>query len=178
VSPGFSVIVAADEAGGIGKSGGLPWHLPGDMAFFKRATSEAPAGKQNVVIMGRKTYASIPPKFRPLKGRLNVVLTRAQGQTFDPGVLVAASLSEDLRQVAEHADVAKLFVIGGGELYGEALRHPACSEVLLTRVHARFDCDTYLPPFEADFQKTHSAGPHQDGEVTYTFETYTRRAAT
>jgi dihydrofolate reductase/thymidylate synthase len=178
MSPGFSVIVAADGARGIGKSGGLPWHLPGDMAFFKRTTSAAPPGKQNAVIMGRKTYVSIPAKFRPLRSRLNVVLTRSKGQAFDPGVLVAGSLSEALAQVAERPDVAKLFVIGGGELYREALLHPACSEVLLTRVHARFDCDTQLPPFEADFEKTHSDGPHQDGEVTYTFETYTRRAAT
>lgn len=70
------VVVAATRSGGIGRGGALPWHLPADMALFKALTSRTrDAGKQNAVIMGRKTWASIPPKFRPLKGRLNVVLS-------------------------------------------------------------------------------------------------------
>lgn len=70
------VIVAATPAGGIGAGGALPWHLPSDMALFKAVTSRTrDPTLQNAVIMGRKTWASIPPKFRPLKGRLNVVLS-------------------------------------------------------------------------------------------------------
>ncbi|HEX6243645.1 MAG TPA: dihydrofolate reductase [Polyangiales bacterium] len=176
MSVGFSVIVAADEALGIGREGKLPWHLPGDMAFYKRTTSEAPAGKQNAVIMGRKTYASIPPQFRPLKNRLNVVLTRQRDQAFDPGVEQVDSLDAALRVARARHDVAKLFVIGGGELYREALVHPDCSELLLTRVHARFDCDTHLAQFEHAFERTHADGPHQDDGISYTFETYRRRA--
>ena len=74
----FSVVVAATSAGGIGMKGKLPWRLPGDMAFFKRVTSSvADIGKRNAVIMGRRTWASIPAKFRPLPARLNVVLSRS-----------------------------------------------------------------------------------------------------
>lgn len=70
------VVVAATRAGGIGVGGGLPWHLPTDMAFFKAVTARTrdPA-LHNAVVMGRKTWASISPKFRPLRGRVNVVLS-------------------------------------------------------------------------------------------------------
>ena len=73
----FQLVVAATRKLGIGKAGSMPWKLPGDMAYFKEITSKtADPGKQNAVIMGRKTWESIPPKFRPLPGRINVVLTR------------------------------------------------------------------------------------------------------
>ena len=74
-----SCVVAATPSGGIGKDGTLPWSLPSDLKHFARVTSDvpagAPAGPRNAVVMGRKTWASIPEKFRPLKGRLNVVLS-------------------------------------------------------------------------------------------------------
>ena len=73
----FQLVVAATRKLGIGKAGSMPWKLPGDMAYFKEITSRtADPGKQNAVIMGRKTWESIPSKFRPLPGRINVVLTR------------------------------------------------------------------------------------------------------
>lgn len=78
----FQIVVAATRKLGIGKGGTMPWKLPGDMAYFKELTSRtADPAKQNAVVMGRKTWESIPPKFRPLPGRVNVVLTRgALGQ--------------------------------------------------------------------------------------------------
>ena len=176
MSAGFSIIVAADEARGIGKGGGLPWHLPGDMAFFKRTTADAPAGKRNVVIMGRKTYDSIPERFRPLKGRANVVVSRSLPAGEHGGALLAGSLEQALRVASSVENWSRIFIIGGGELYREALAHPECSEVLLTRVHARFDCDTQLAPFEHAFERTHADGPYQDNGISYTFETYRRRA--
>lgn len=171
----FSIIVAADEANGIGKDGRLPWHLPGDMAFYKRTTISAPEGKTNVVIMGRKTYDSIPAKFRPLKDRINIVLSRALEYREDKGTMLTRSLDEALRLAAGLANVQRVFVIGGGQIYSDALERADCTEILLTRVHARFDCDTHLPPFEQAFVLTHSDGPHPDGDTPYTFETYTRR---
>ena len=73
----FQLVVAATRKLGIGKHGSMPWKLPGDMAYFKELTSKtADSSKQNAVIMGRKTWESIPLKFRPLPGRINVVLTR------------------------------------------------------------------------------------------------------
>jgi dihydrofolate reductase len=178
----FAIIVAADEANGIGKDGALPWHLPGDMAFFKRTTISAPEGKTNFVIMGRKTYESIPKKFRPLKERRTIVLSRSLSYGTHGGTLVtgmeqsAESLEKALKMVSSVANVHRVFVIGGAEVYGAALERSDCAQVLLTRVHARFDCDTRLPAFEHAFVRTDSDGPHRDGEVGYTFETYARRS--
>ena len=172
----FTVIVAADQARGIGKGGTLPWRLPGDMAFYKRTTLAAAPGQQNAVIMGRKTFESIPAKFRPLKDRLNVVLTRSASYAPE-GALRAGSLDEALQLLERRDDITHSFVIGGGELYREALEHPACARVIVTRVHARFDCDTQLAPFEQAFVLTHSDGPHVDEVASYTFETYERSPA-
>lgn len=169
----FAIVVAADEARGIGQQGTLPWRLPGDMAFFKRLTTSASPGKQNAVIMGRKTYASIPPKFRPLPQRLNVVLSRTPSALSEP-VLTATSLDAALEALAARSDLEQTFVIGGGQLYGEALKHPACTRVYLTRVHATFPCDTFLAPFEERFRLVTQDGPYDDHGVRYTFETYER----
>jgi len=176
VSAVFSVIVAADQARGIGKNGTLPWRLPGDMAFYKRTTLQAAQGQQNAVIMGRKTFESIPAKFRPLKNRLNLVLTRNADYTPE-GAARVGSLEEALQYIAARTDIAHAFVIGGGELYRDALLHPACARVIITRVHATFDCDTGLAPFEHNFVLTHSDGPHTDDAARYTFETYERRVS-
>jgi len=168
----FAVVVAADEASGIGVDGTLPWRIPSEMAFFKRLTTTAPAGARNAVIMGRKTYDSIAPKFRPLAGRLNVVLTRTSSEDTE-GVRHARSLDEALAIAAE-AGVADVFVIGGGQVYAEALADPRCARVHLTRVHATYACDTFLPPLEARFRLVSRDGPHVDGETSYTFERYER----
>ena len=73
---GLTLIVAATISNGIGQSSRLPWRLPQEMAYFARVTSSAPEGARNAVVMGRKTWESIPGKFRPLRDRLNVVISR------------------------------------------------------------------------------------------------------
>ena len=102
MSRGFSIIVAADEARGIGRLGDLPWKLPGDMAYYKRTTTAAPEGQQNAVIMGRKTFESIPRKFRPLKQRLNIVVTR-NAAFAEEGSVRASSLAQALSLASENA---------------------------------------------------------------------------
>lgn len=120
---GFQIVVAATREHGIGKQGTLPWKLPTDMKFFKTVTSSTTASsKTNAVIMGRHTWESIPEKFRPLPGRLNVILTRSGSITPPPleGVLVSASLSAALTLLATppySSQVETVFVIGGGQVY-------------------------------------------------------------
>jgi dihydrofolate reductase len=169
----FALVVAADEALGIGRQGGLPWKLPAEMAHFKRLTSEAPEGQRNAVLMGRKTYESILPKFRPLRGRVNVVLSRTPGYEAE-NALAAPSLAIALQLLEGRTDLARLFVIGGGDVYRQALEHPACEEVVFTQVHGNFDCDTRLPEFRTQFARVASDGPHEDNGVRYTFERWRR----
>ena len=119
----LSLIVACTSQGGIGKGGELPWRIPGDMAYFKRVTAESTApDRLNAVIMGRKTWESIPVKFRPLPGRLNVVLSRNPAALNLPAdVLGAESLPDALAAVDNRADIEQCFIIGGAEIYKQAL---------------------------------------------------------
>eukprot|EP00947_MAST-08B_sp_MAST-8B-sp1_P002349 g2349.t1 len=182
---GFSIVVAATEAGGIGREGGLPWRLPGDMKFFKDVTSASAPGTQNAVVMGRKTWLSIPRKFRPLAGRINVVLSRdaafreetaAAGQD---GVLAAGGFDEALDMLdAKAADVGldKIFVIGGGTIYAQALQSDKfpCESVFLTRVYSDIECDVSFPAIEKDpaFRVASMSPPKVEKGITYQFLEY------
>lgn len=135
----LSVIVAADERNGIGRGGGLPWHLPEDLKRFKALTMGKP------ILMGRRTWDSIG---RPLPGRRSVVISRQPGLTL-PGAEVCASLAAALEALADAPEVC---VIGGAEIYGEAL--PLAEIVHLTRVHTLVEADTFLPPLApADWEE-------------------------
>lgn len=140
----FTVIAAVDEEGGIGRDGRLPWRLRGDMEFF-RVTTTGPGGGANAVILGRRTWDSLPPRFRPLPERRNVVVSRNPDAAF-PGAARAGSFDEAWR--AARAGGGQVFVIGGAEIYALALAHPACGPVLLTRVAGRHGCDARFPGLE------------------------------
>lgn len=140
----FAVVVAAAmRTRGIGRQNAMPWRLAPDMAFFKQLTrSTIDAEKRNAVVMGRKTWTSIPSKMRPLADRLNVVITanpnaRAEFDIPD-AVLVVSSLDEALATLCadEHSEALEsVYVIGGASIYEEALKFPRlCTRVHLTEV--------------------------------------------
>lgn len=151
-TPRFSLIVAADEEGGIGLNGNIPWDLPEDRAYFRQVTSDTlfPT-KRNCVIMGRKTYMSIPPKFRPFPNRLNVILTRTTVPDPDipVAVLVRNSLETAIAEAYEDSSVETVFVIGGGEVYRQALAvDPSiavCERIYYTNIKGKFGCDCKIP---------------------------------
>jgi dihydrofolate reductase len=168
--PRFSIVVAADEAGGIGKNGQLPWRLAGDMAFFKKLTTAPPApGLRNAVVMGRKTWDSIPDRFRPLPGRLNVVISRDAALQVPRDVIRAESLERALAVLDSTSDVGRTFVIGGGEIFRQAINHPALCSVYLTRVHAALECDTFFPAIPASLTLVSRSAVQQEGALTYDF---------
>lgn len=174
--PGFAIVVAADEAGGIGKTGGLPWRLKGDMAYFKRLTQE-PSGENavNAVIMGRLTWDSIPDKFRPLAGRTNLIISGNRDLPLPAGVLRAHSFPDALAQLEQRTDVGRVFVIGGAQIYRLALEHPQLAQVYLTRVQGKLDCDTYLPPLPADLVLLSRSAPQTEGTLSYEYCVYQRQ---
>jgi len=173
----FDIVVAADEARGNGKGGELPWRLPGDTALLKRITKTTEsAHKRNAVLMGRKTWESIPDRFRPLKGRLNAVVTRQGDYEVPDGVVCGNSIETVLTHIAEHDDVERVFVLGGGEIYRIALALPACRRVYLTRVEGHFECDASFPDLGDGFELAAQSERREENDVGYVFQTWQRRA--
>lgn len=156
------LIYARAANGVIGKDGTMPWHLPEDLAHFKRTTLGCP------VIMGRKTWDSLPAKFRPLPGRLNVVVTRQAAWRAD-GAAVAHSLPEAMVLCAAAADV---WVIGGAEIYALAL--PLAHSVVVTEIEAAFEGDAYAPPLGPQWRERARERHVSSTGLPFSFVTYTR----
>jgi dihydrofolate reductase len=131
----ITLLVAAAENNAIGKNNQLLWSLPNDMKFFKNTTWGM------AVIMGRKTYESVD---KPLPGRFNIVITR-QTDWKAEGVIVASDLQDALKKAAA-TNCNEVFVIGGGEIYKWAI--DIADKILITRVHASFDADTFFPAID------------------------------
>lgn len=163
-----SLIVAMDAERGIGKNNDLMWHLPADMKFFK----ETSVG--NIVVMGRKNYESIPEKFRPLPNRENVVLSRNEDFTAD-NCLVFHSLKDCLKHFENETD-RTVYIIGGGQIYKEAMENSMVDEMYITEVNATFGADTFFPEFAADKWKKETLLTHEIDEknphafVVYRYE--------
>lgn len=157
------LIYARAANGVIGKDGVMPWHLPEDLAHFKRTTLGAP------VIMGRKTWESLPPRFRPLPGRTNVVVTRQRDWQAE-GTRVAHSLDEALRLCG---DVPDAWVIGGAEIYAQAL--PLAHTAVVTEIEAHFDGDAFAPTLNADWVETAREHHTAASGLSYSFVNYRKR---
>ncbi len=165
--PLLSLIAAVPRNGAIGRNGQLLWHEPQDQRHFRRVTMGSP------VLMGRKTWDSLPERFRPLPGRRNLVLSRDPAWRAD-GAEPVTSLDAAL-QAAAGAD--KLSVIGGAQIYALAL--PRAGELVLTEIDADLDGDTFFPAWERGrFAETARERHTSDSGVPYSFVTYRRIGGT
>ncbi|KAF9927820.1 dihydrofolate reductase [Linnemannia zychae] len=176
----FSIVVAADRAMGIGKNGGLPWRLRKDMAFFAKITGKVVRPEQavtmtettpstihqrvNACIMGRKTWESIPKKFRPLSDRFNVIVSRdphylddkpeknnplvALAKSFEAALDLVESLQTSSSSSSSPIQIARIFLIGGAQLYNEGVRSKDCAHIFMTKIDAIVDCDTFFPEID------------------------------
>jgi dihydrofolate reductase len=156
------LIFARAANGVIGSHNTLPWHLPEDMAHFKRTTLGCP------VIMGRKTWDSLPPKFRPLPGRLNVVVTR-QADWQAAGALRAHSLQEACDLCPADSDA---WVIGGAEIYAQAL--PLASTAVVTEIDATYEGDAFAPTFGPEWTETAHEKQLSATGLSFSFITYSK----
>ncbi|MDE2094150.1 MAG: dihydrofolate reductase [Burkholderiales bacterium] len=161
--PALSLIAAVARNGAIGRNNALVWSEPEDLRHLRRITMGCP------VIMGRKTWDSLPPRFRPLPGRRNIVLTRDRDWRAE-GAQPVASITDALALLE---GTPKAFVIGGAEVYTLAL--PLASELVLTEIDADLHGDTFFPPWDrAQFTVT-SREPHvSESGMRYSFVTYTK----
>ncbi len=160
----LNLIYARAANGVIGKDNQLPWHLPEDLAHFKRTTLGCP------VIMGRKTWDSLPPKFRPLPGRLNIVVTRDAAFVAD-GASVAHSL-EAARDLCPAGGEA--WVSGGAQVYAQAL--PLARRVVVTEIARDFEGDAFAPTLGPEWRETAREEHVAASGLPFAFVTYTRSA--
>ena len=160
------IIVAIADNNAIGRDNALLWHISEDLKFFRSTTVGCP------VIMGRKTYESIG---RPLPKRLNIIVSR-KGYDAPEGVLVVDSIEKGY-EVAKEQGAEKCFVIGGGQIYAQAMQ--IADEMVITHVHTVIeDADTYFPAIDPSiWQGAERSETHTDPETGYNFEfvTYTRK---
>ena len=168
----ISLIAGIGKNNELGKNNQLLWQLPADMKYFREQTSG------HTVIMGRKTFESIG---RPLPKRKNIVITRDTNYRAE-GVDVVHSLEEALQIAAleqgrgfeENQDEVEIFIIGGADIYTQAM--PKAQKLYITRVGANFDADTYFPAIGSEWRETSKEehSPDDDHAYPYTFITYQR----
>ena len=154
------LIYARARNGVIGKDNQMPWHLPEDLAHFKRVTLGQP------VIMGRKTWDSLPVRFRPLPGRMNIVITR-QANWHAYGASRAASIEEAMQLCG---DVPDAWIMGGAEIYRQA--EPLASTAMVTEIAADFDGDAYAPVLGADWLEVQREAHTAASGLGFAFVTY------
>ena len=159
------LIAAAGQGNELGNEGDLPWRLPDDFKHFKQTTTG------HAMIMGRKTFETFP---RPLPDREHIIVTRDRSYRVNhPNCRVVHSLEAALEAVS---GLEKAFVIGGGEIYRQAL--PEATRIVLTRVHGNFEADTFFPQIDPDrWRKVESKHHPKDNrhDYAYTIETYIRQ---
>lgn len=157
----LNLIVAYDRNRGIGRDNQLLWHLADDMSFFKKMTTN------QVVIMGRKTYESLPERFRPLPNRINIVITRSDIQSIYSDLIYVHTADEAIRRAVEYQD-KDVFVIGGGQIYKEML--PFVQTIYATEVEALLDADTFFASLDATWTSELISLHHRNDKNDFDFK--------
>jgi dihydrofolate reductase len=163
----FSIIVATDLKNGIGIDNSIPWHLPRDLKHFKLVTSYSKNKKTNAIIMGRRTWESLP--VNPLPDRLNAVISRNSGMD------AYRSLDQALTDLFQKEDVDEIFVIGGAMLYAEAIKNPLCKYIHLTKIESEFDCDVFIPSFRDEFNSIFVSKTLHENNLSFSYELLKRK---
>ena len=166
----ISLIAAVGQNRVIGSNGDLPWHLPDDMKFFKNTTMG------HHVIMGRKNFESIPPAFRPFNGRTNIVVSRNIDLQID-----SVDVFNDLKQsiaFAEKNHEDECFIIGGGQIYNQALEEGLVDKMYITEINQSFDGDVFFPQFDKTiWQEVNRIHHEADEKHAFSFDyvTYVKK---
>nr|AFM78648.1 hDHFR-yFcu fusion protein [Cloning vector pBART-SIL6]AFM78650.1 hDHFR-yFcu fusion protein [Cloning vector pBART]AFM78652.1 hDHFR-yFcu fusion protein [Cloning vector pBAT-SIL6]AFM78654.1 hDHFR-yFcu fusion protein [Cloning vector pBAT] len=184
----LNCIVAVSQNMGIGKNGDLPWPpLRNEFRYFQRMTTTSSVeGKQNLVIMGKKTWFSIPEKNRPLKGRINLVLSRELKEPPQGAHFLSRSLDDALK-LTEQPELANkvdmVWIVGGSSVYKEAMNHPGHLKLFVTRIMQDFESDTFFPEIDLEKYKLLPEYPgvlsdvQEEKGIKYKFEVYEKNDA-
>jgi len=177
----FSIIVATDSNYGIGLNGNIPWHFSGDLKYFKETT------KYGYVIMGRKTWESLPQNFKPLPLRTNIVISSLSSlsslssqKNIDNCANVFPSLDEALAFISEKEKESekdkekKIFVIGGEMLYKEAITHEKCNKIYINIIDNNYNCDRFFPKIDENIWKLSESFTTTENNIPITYNVYTK----
>ncbi|MEK4092925.1 MULTISPECIES: dihydrofolate reductase [unclassified Viridibacillus] len=158
----ISLIVAHDENNVIGLNNAMPWHLPGDLAYFKRTTMGKP------MIMGRKTFESIG---KPLPGRTNIVITRDEKYVRE-GIVIVHSLEEALAQAKKESE--EIMIIGGEQIFRITL--PMADRLYVTKIEKQYEGDTFFPSYDEEWQVVSQSEVNEtDDGLKFTYLVYERK---
>ncbi|XP_039492410.1 dihydrofolate reductase [Drosophila santomea] len=151
----FNLIVAVCENFGIGINGNLPWRIRSELKYFSRTTKRtSDPSKHNAVVMGRKTYFGVPENKRPLPDRLNIVLsTTLQENELPKGVLLCRNLEAAMKALEGKNEVENIWIVGGSGVYEEAMASTRCHRLYITKIHQKFECDTFFPAIPDSFRE-------------------------
>lgn len=161
IGPKISIIVAMDDKRGIGKNNRLPWNIPEDLKRFKKVTGG------HTIIMGRKTFESILSYIgKPLPNRINMVITRNPDFKAE-GVSINTSLEEALSEAKEN-EQSEIFIIGGAQIFQQAIDMGVVDKIYLTKVQGDYGADTFFPDYP-DFKKIISEEERESKGIKYKF---------
>ena len=170
----MNIIVALCNKRGIGLNNKIPWNLSSDLKYFKKVTSFSnnPLLK-NVVIMGRKTWESIPCKFRPLDNRINIVLSKNKDLHLE-GAFVCDSFNDinNILKQIDNVNMNNIFIIGGDSIYKQAIINKNVKKLYITEIYNKYECDTYFP-YIPDHFKLISVSPFkQEQNIHFRYLVY------
>lgn len=174
----ISIILALDNENGIWKDGDLAWNIPEDMKYFKDTTTNTrDSKKQNAVIMGRKTWESIPKKYRPFKNRRNFILSRScENDSIEENwAHNFCSLDNCLSFIEKQSDIEEIFIIGWSQLYNQVLSHPCFEKAYITRVFSKFHCDVFFDGLPKGFDRISRSKMKEYNWLEYEFLIYKKK---
>ena len=164
----FSIIVAIDKKNGFAKNNKIPWYLKKDLKYFNSITTGGVLDKNNVIIMGRKTWESLP--VRPLPNRINIVISSDSVYKSLNSALI------DLNKPHKKYLINDIFVVGGQQLYEEAIEHPLCEKLYITYVDRDFECDRFFPQIDTNKWKLSDCSCiNEENGIKYMFCIYEKK---
>lgn len=174
----FSIVLAVDEKNGLWKKWDLAWKIPGDMKYFKDITSQTnDLAKLNAVIMWRKTWESIPSKFRPLSNRINCILSRKlkvedMWSKIDNFVLHFNSFDHCLSELESKENIENIFIVGWANLYNQVLDNPMLDKIYITKISGDFSCDVFFDGVPEKFELESKSESCNENNIEYNFCIY------
>jgi len=173
----FSIILAIDDKLWLWKDNDLAWKIKEDMIYFKNITTNTSnKSKKNAVIMGRKTWESIPEKFRPLPGRINCILTRKITKIEENNsIFYFNSIDKCLENLFNNKEIENIFVIWWANLYNQVLDNPKLDKIYITRIKWDHNCDVFFDWIPENFNLESENIEKEENYIKFKFEVYKKR---